>query len=62
LLSVQPGQHDAQLFWLMLLSAVHAAAGGAKPPPAAPGFNGQAMVDKVLSELATMSDAPPVRH
>ncbi|MEN3305952.1 MAG: LuxR family transcriptional regulator, maltose regulon positive regulatory protein [Micromonosporaceae bacterium] len=52
-LSVKPGQHDAQLFWLALLGAVRAATGGAEPPPAAPGFNGQAMVDKVLSELAT---------
>ena len=51
-LSVPPGQHDAQLFWLALLGAVRAATGGAEPPPAAPGFNGQAMVDKVLSELA----------
>ena len=51
-LSVQPGQHDAQLFWLALLGAVRAATGGAEPPPAVPGFNGQAMVDKVLSELA----------
>jgi LuxR family maltose regulon positive regulatory protein len=51
-LSVQPDQHDAQLFWLALLGAVRAATGGAEPPPAAPGFNGQAMVDKVRSELA----------
>jgi LuxR family transcriptional regulator, maltose regulon positive regulatory protein len=51
-MSVRPGQHDAQLFWLALLGAVRAATGGAEPPPAAPGFNGQAMVDKVLSELA----------
>jgi LuxR family maltose regulon positive regulatory protein len=51
-LSVRPGQHDAQLFWLALLGAVRAATGGAEPPPAAPGFNGQAMVNKVLSELA----------
>src|SRR5207247_7190636 len=45
-MSVRPGQHDAQLFWLALLGAVRAATGGAEPPPAAPGFNGQAMVDK----------------
>ena len=51
-LSVQPGQPDAQLFWLALLGAVRAATGGAEPPPPAPGFNGQAMVDKVRSELA----------
>ncbi len=54
-MSVQPGQHDAQLFWLALLGAVRAATGGAEPPPAAPGFNGQAMVDKALSELAASS-------
>src|SRR5437667_1467626 len=52
LMPVQPGQPDAQLFWLALLGAVRAATGGAEPPPAAPGFNGQAMVDKVRSELA----------
>ena len=51
-MSVKPGQHDAQLFWLALLGEVRAATGGAEPPPAAPGFNGQAMVDKVLGELA----------
>ena len=50
--SVKPGQHDAQLFWLALLGAVRATTGGAEPSPVAPGFNGQAMVDKVLSELA----------
>src|SRR5258706_710237 len=52
-LSVKPGQHDAQLFWLALLGAVRAAAGGAQPPPAAPGFNGHAMVDKARCELAS---------
>jgi LuxR family maltose regulon positive regulatory protein len=52
LVSVRPGQHDAQLFWLALLGAVRAANGDAGSPPAAPGFNGQAMVDKVLAEVA----------
>jgi LuxR family maltose regulon positive regulatory protein len=51
-MSVQRGQHDAQLFWLALPGAVRTATGGAGSPPAAPGFNGQAMVDKVRSELA----------
>jgi LuxR family maltose regulon positive regulatory protein len=51
-MSVKPAQHDAQLFWLTLLGAVRAVTGGAEPPPPAPGFNGQAMVDKVLAELA----------
>ncbi|MEV0803233.1 LuxR C-terminal-related transcriptional regulator [Kribbella sp. NPDC050281] len=45
--SVKPGQHDAQLFWLSLLGAIR----GTESPPPAPGFDGQAMVDKVLSEL-----------
>jgi LuxR family transcriptional regulator, maltose regulon positive regulatory protein len=54
-MSVRPGQHDAQLFWLALLGTVRAAAGrdgGPEPPPAAPGFSGRAMVEKVVSELA----------
>jgi LuxR family maltose regulon positive regulatory protein len=61
-MSVRPGQHDAQLFWLALLGAVRAAAGtdgGAEPPPVTPDFNGGAMVDKVLSEL-TASRGPLV--
>ena len=55
-MSVKPGQHDAQLFWLALLGAVSAATGGAEPAPAAPGFSGQAMVDKVLTELAASGE------
>ena len=60
-LSVQPGQHDAQLFWLGLLGAVRAASGpgGAEPPPVTPAFSDAAMVDKVLSEL-TASGGPLV--
>ena len=50
--SVRLGEHDAQLFWLGLLGAVRAATGDAESPPAAPGFGGQAMVDKVVAELA----------
>ena len=53
-MSVRPGQQDAQLFWLALLDAVRAAAGAegaAEPPATTPGFNGGAMVDKVLSEI-----------
>ncbi|MBG0850413.1 AAA family ATPase [Streptomyces spinoverrucosus] len=55
LMTVRPGQADAQLFWLALLSSIRAAAGAdgpTEPPPVAPGFNADAMVDKVLSELA----------
>jgi LuxR family maltose regulon positive regulatory protein len=55
--SVQPGQHDGQLFWRTLLAAVRP--GGAPLPPAAPGFDGQAMVGTVLSELAAC-DGPLV--
>ncbi|MER7639375.1 LuxR C-terminal-related transcriptional regulator [Streptomyces sp. NPDC126522] len=59
-MSVRPGQQDAQLFWLALLNAVRAAAGtegAAEPPPAMPGFNAGAMVDKILSEI-TASGGP----
>jgi LuxR family transcriptional regulator, maltose regulon positive regulatory protein len=52
---VQRDQQDAQQFWLALLGAVRDASGttsGTEPPAATPDFNGQAMVDRVLSELA----------
>jgi len=58
-LQVQRDQQDAQQFWLALVSAVRDASGttsGAEPPAATPDFNGQAMVDRVLSELADASD------
>jgi LuxR family transcriptional regulator, maltose regulon positive regulatory protein len=52
--SVQRDQHDAQQFWLALLSAVRqvASTGRAEPPAATPDFNGQGIADRVLSELA----------
>jgi LuxR family maltose regulon positive regulatory protein len=56
---VQRDQQDAQQFWLALLSAVRQAAvpaGSAEPPAATPGFDGQAMVGRVLSELADARD------
>ena len=52
---VQRDQRDAQLFWLALLNAVRQACGAssrAEPLAATLDFNGQAMVDRVLSELA----------
>jgi LuxR family maltose regulon positive regulatory protein len=52
---VQRDQQDAQQFWLALLSAVRQASAPtsrAEPPAATPGFNGRAMVDRVLSEVA----------
>jgi LuxR family transcriptional regulator, maltose regulon positive regulatory protein len=52
---VQRDQHDAQQFWLALLSAVRHAAGansGAEPPAATPDFNAPAMAGRVLAELA----------
>ena len=54
-MQVQRGQHDAQQFWLALLSAVRQArapTSRAESPAATPDFNGRAMVDRVLSELA----------
>jgi LuxR family maltose regulon positive regulatory protein len=51
---VQRDQQDAQQFWLALLNAVCRACGAVpdKPPAGTPDFNGRAMVDRVLSELA----------
>ncbi len=52
---VQRDRQDARTFWLALLGAVRQASGatgGAEPPAATPDFNAQAMVDRVLSELA----------
>src|SRR5580700_5739160 len=59
-MTVRPGQHDMQLFWLTMLGAVRAAAGtgegGAQLPSATPGSSGSAMMDKVLSELEESCD------
>ncbi len=58
-MQVQRDQHDAQQFWLALLTAVRQASATtsrAEPPAATPEFNGQAMVDRVLSELADARD------
>ena len=58
LLQVQRDQQDAQQFWLALLDAVRdssAVTGRAGPPAATPDFNAQAMVDRVLAELAGAS-------
>jgi LuxR family maltose regulon positive regulatory protein len=58
--TVRPGQHDMQLFWLSVLGAVRAAAGagegGGQLPPVTPGSSGSAMADKVLSELGESRD------
>ncbi|HZM77478.1 MAG TPA: LuxR C-terminal-related transcriptional regulator [Candidatus Limnocylindrales bacterium] len=54
-MQVQRDQQDAQQFWLALLDAIRHATGansGAEPPAGTPDFNAQAMVDRVLSELA----------
>jgi LuxR family maltose regulon positive regulatory protein len=59
-LTVRPGQHDMQLFWLTVLGAIRAAAGtgdgGAQLPSAVPGATGSAMVEKLLSELGESGD------
>jgi LuxR family maltose regulon positive regulatory protein len=47
-MSVRPGQQDAQQFWLTLLAAVR---DGREVEPT-PGFDGRAMVAKVLSEIS----------
>jgi LuxR family transcriptional regulator, maltose regulon positive regulatory protein len=65
---VQRDQQDAQQFWLAVLAAVRRASGtettertdrtggGAQPPAATPAFDGRAMVDRVISELAEPGD------
>jgi LuxR family maltose regulon positive regulatory protein len=59
-MTVRPGQHDMQLFWLTMLGAVRAAAGvgegSARLPPATPGSSGSEVADKVLSELGESGD------
>jgi LuxR family maltose regulon positive regulatory protein len=55
ILQVQRDQRDAQQFWLALLDKARrasGAAGGAETPAGTPDFDGQAMVDRVLAELA----------
>ena len=51
---VRNNEQDAQLFWLALLNAVLQASGTIQyePPAATPDFDGQAMVDRVLLDLA----------
>src|ERR1700759_697335 len=51
---VRRDQHDAQPFWLELLNAVRQVFGTFREgqPAATPHFNGRAMVDGVLAELA----------
>jgi len=56
---VRRDQQDGQQFWLALLDAVRQAigtAGRTEPATATPDFNGQAMVDRVLVELAGSDD------
>ena len=58
--TVRPGQHDMQLFWLAMVGAVRNVAGtgegGHQLPPVTPGSDGRAMADKVLSELEGWGD------
>jgi LuxR family transcriptional regulator, maltose regulon positive regulatory protein len=58
-LQVKRDQQDAQQFWLALIDAVHHASdatASAEPQAATPDFNAQAMVDRVLSDLAGAGD------
>jgi LuxR family maltose regulon positive regulatory protein len=52
---VRRDQRDAQIFWLAVLDAVRRASGtadAAQPSAVTPDFNGAAIVERVLSELA----------
>jgi len=53
MVQVQRDQQDAQQFWLALLGAIRQALAPGTPPPSATlDFDGRAMVDRVLAELA----------
>ncbi|MCX5562408.1 LuxR C-terminal-related transcriptional regulator [Streptomyces sp. NBC_00038] len=55
--SVRSGRHDAQLFWLDLVGEIRGALNkAAEPPHATPGFDGGAMMNRVLTELAETDD------
>jgi LuxR family transcriptional regulator, maltose regulon positive regulatory protein len=54
-LQVRRDQHDAQQFWLAVLDVIRQSSGTgskAKPTVATPSFNGRAMVDRVVAEIA----------
>jgi LuxR family maltose regulon positive regulatory protein len=56
---VRRDERDAQQFWLAVLDAVRRATGAtgdAEPPTGTPVFDGRAMVDRVLAELADADD------
>ena len=55
--SVPRDQQDAQQFWLAVLEAIRRtdAVADSRPQPAAPDFDGEAIVDTVASELAKAS-------
>jgi LuxR family maltose regulon positive regulatory protein len=56
---VRRDQHDAQQFWLAVLDVIRQSAGAASqadPAVATPSFNGRAMVDRVVAELAARDD------
>src|SRR3954454_9656851 len=51
--SVPRDQHDAQQFWLAVLGAIHRthAVADSRPPAPAPEFDGDVIVETVVSEL-----------
>ena len=56
-MSVRTGEQDAQLFWIALPRAIRSAIGADEvEQPIARGFDGNAMVDRALSELAACGD------
>jgi LuxR family transcriptional regulator, maltose regulon positive regulatory protein len=57
--SVPRDQQDAQQFWLAVLEAIRRtdAIADPRPPAAAPDFDGDVIVDTVVSELAKASEA-----
>ena len=56
--AVDRGEHDAQRFWLSLIDALAEAAGGEAITRTAPtpGFRGEAVVERVISDLESLEE------
>ena len=55
--SVERGERDAQRFWMSMIDALSGAVGGdgsVQRLGAAPGFDGDAVVERLLSDLASL--------
>lgn len=54
--SVARGERDAQRFWLSVIDALAAAGTAVRRVDPAPGFRGEAVVDQLLEDLASLQE------